>query len=460
MNVHALILAAGKGTRMPSKKPKVMQTLLNDTMLSCVYDALKPIFNDNIFTLVGYKKEFLLEELERISPIAKGKHIEQKELLGTGHALQMALPYFQNTNAEYILVVNGDVPLLSNKLIEKILCTVKEENADVLCTSIMVQEVGAYGRIVREDADLSKEILQIVEAKDYEISQHGLETGEINAGLYVFKTSFAEKFLPKLTNNNANNEYYITDLIALAIENNYKVSVYNAGYDSSLLGINNPYELFEAEEFLRKKRNAEFMKKGVILHNPATISISKDVEIQAGAEIFENCSISGKTCIEAHCTLESHCIIKNSHIKEETHISAFSHIEEALVEKACKVGPYARLRPKAHLCEEVHVGNFVEVKKSIIGKQSKANHLTYIGDAQIGEGTNIGAGTITCNYDGKNKHLTQIGDNCFIGSNTALVAPIQLENNVLIGAGSVITKPVPANTIAVARGKQVNLKRK
>ncbi len=454
MKTCALILAAGKGTRMPSQKPKVMQKLLGDTMLSCVYKALQPVINDNIFTLVGYKKEYLLDELQSISEKAHNQHIEQKELLGTGHALQTAFPSFKEANADYIMVINGDVPLLSSEFIQAILDKTKEENYDVVFATIMVEDVAKYGRVIRNS---SNEVQAIVEAKDYSEEQYGKASGEINAGLYIFKASFAEEFLPKLNNNNANNEYYITDLISLAIDARKKVHAYNAGYDFSLLGCNNPLELSQAEEFLRKKRNENFMQNGVILHNPSTITISQDVEIEAGVEIYQNCELYGKTKISKYCVIESNCVIKNCEIGENNHIASFSHFENASVSSSCKIGPYARLRPSAKLEDNVHIGNFVEVKKSLIEKGAKVNHLTYIGDAEIGAGTNIGAGTITCNYDGKNKFLTKIGKNCFIGSNSAFVAPVEIGENALIGAGSVITKNVKENELVVARSKQVHL---
>ncbi len=454
--VFALILAAGKGTRMPSKSPKVLQTLLGDTMLACVYKSLSTHLDDRIFTLVGYKKELLLDELKNISQAAFDQTVEQKELLGTGHALSSALPAFLEATAEYILVVNGDVPLISPDLIEKLIRGAYTQEFDVLFTTIMVDDVAKYGRVVRTKSGEPK---AIVEAKDYDEALYGAATGEINAGLYIFKTEFAKEFLPKLNNNNANNEYYITDLISLGIQNNKKVVAYNAGRDFSLLGANNPLELSYAEELLRKKRNEEFMQKGVILHNPATITISQNTEIAEGAEIFANCEFYGKNSIGKYCVVESNCVIKNSAIGDETRIASFSHIEKAQVAESCTIGPFARLRPLANLQKEVHVGNFVEIKKATLEEGVKANHLTYIGDAYIGEKTNIGAGTITCNYDGVNKHLTKIGKKCFIGSNTALVAPVELADSVLVGAGSVVTKNADEKDLVVARAKQVNIKR-
>ncbi len=454
---YALILAAGKGTRMPSRKPKVLQTLLGDSMLSCVYACLNKVIDQRIFTLVGYEKELVKEELSSISQEAECMHIVQTELLGTGHALLTALPHFVEKNAEYIIVINGDVPLVATESIEEILNHTFSQKADLVFATIEVDDVAKYGRVVR-NADSS--VHAIVEAKDYDEEKYGKPSNEINAGLYIIKRVFAEEFLPKINNENASGEYYITDLIGLGIKANKKVLAYNYGKDFRFLGANNPLELSFSEEYLRKERNNNLLEKGVLLHNPETITIAKDVEIEAGAEIFACTEIYGKTKIGKYTTISSHCYIKNAEIAEDVTIHSYSHIEKASVASNCKIGPYARLRPLAELEEDVHIGNFVEVKKALVKKGAKANHLTYIGDAEIGERTNVGAGTITCNYDGVNKFKTTIGDDCFIGSNTALVAPVTLANKVLIGAGSVITKDVEENRLALTRTKQAVLARK
>ncbi len=455
-SIYALILAAGKGTRMPSKKPKVLQTILGDSMLACVYNTLSKIVDDRIFTLVGYEKEQVQKELTYISPKAAKNSIVQEKLLGTGQAFKEALPHFKEVCAKYIFVINGDVPLIKEETLLEMIKLAKENQYDCIFASIEVEDIASYGRVVRKENKAYK----IVEAKDYNTEMFGKASNEINAGLYLFSIEFAEEFLPKLKNDNANNEYYITDLVNLGIEENKNVYAYNLGYDFSLLGANNPYELHEAEEFLRKERNNFFMKKGVILHNPTTITIGYEVEIEAGAEIFPHVELYGKSKIAKNVVIDSHCLIKNSIIGEGSHIRNFSHIEEAECQNNCVLGPYARLRPKAKLKDNVKIGNFVEVKKSLLENNVKVNHLSYIGDANIGESTNIGAGTITCNYDGINKFTTEIGANCFIGSNTALVAPVTLEDHVLVGAGSVVTKNAKKDELVIARSKQVNLQKR
>ncbi len=454
---YALILAAGKGTRMPSTKPKVLQKLMGDTMLSCVYDALYDTFEDRIFTLVGYEKEQVLKELKNISEKAHTNSIEQVKLQGTGQAFIEAMPVFDKNNADYILVVNGDVPLLPAEMIGQMLEHARSNSYDILFCTIEVEDISQYGRILR---DKSNKVQAIVEAKDYHEKIHGKASNEINAGLYIFKKEFANEYLPRLENNNANNEYYITDLIKLGIKDNKKVETYQAGYDFRLLGANNPYELHEAEEYLRKERNKKFMLNGVIMHNPSTITIGKDVVIEAGVEICANCEFYGTTKIGFGTVIKSHCIFINSIIGQHNKIRSYCHFEDAKVADNCAIGPYARLRPLADLANEVHIGNFVEIKKSTVANKSKVNHLSYIGDSEIGSETNIGAGTITCNYDGVNKHKTIIGNKCFIGSNTSLVAPIQVGDNTLIGAGTVATKDIDENMLALARAKQVQYKKR
>ncbi len=454
---YALILAAGKGTRMPSTKPKVLQKLMGDTMLACVYDSLKETFDERIFTLVGYEKEQVLKELESISNNAFKNSIEQVKLQGTGQAFKEALPTFQENNADFILVVNADVPLIPADMISNMLDKAIANTCDILFATIEVEDIAQYGRIVR---DKDKKVQGIVEAKDYNIDIHGTASNEINAGLYIFSSKFAEEYLPLLSNNNANNEFYITDLIKLGIENNKNVQTFEAGFDFRLLGANNPYELYEAEEYLRKERTKKFMQNGVILHNPSTITIGKDVKIEAGVEICANCEFYGNTQISFGTVIKSHCVFINTSVGKNCKIRSYCHFENAKVNENCAIGPYARLRPDAQLANDVHIGNFVEIKKSILGNKTKVNHLSYIGDSEIGSETNVGAGTITCNYDGVNKHKTIIGDKCFIGSNTALVAPINLGNEVLVGAGTVVTKDVEDNMLVLARAKQVQTRRK
>ncbi len=448
----ALVLAGGKGTRMHSDKPKVLKTLLGESMLYYVYKALGPFLGKNIFTIVGFGAEYV----EAAFPEMKENFVLQKEQLGTGHALQMGWERIKESGKEYCLVINGDTPLISEKAVKDFLDSVKEDQADISFVSITPDDPCQFGRVTR---DGSGQVTAIVEAKDYDEAVHGPVSGEVNAGIYCLKISSVDGLLSKLTNNNKSGEYYITDLVDLAVECGMNVTAVNCGNSIDLMGINNPYELAQAESALRTRTAVRLLKSGVTLHNWESVIVGPGAEIEHGVEISGPCEIFGKTVIRRGAVIESHVRILNSTIEADALIKAYSHLEDAEVGPECMVGPYGRLRPGAVLHKGAKVGNFVEMKKAVLGEGAKASHLTYLGDSEIGAGTNIGAGTITCNYDGKNKHKTVIGEGAFIGSNTALVAPVTIGKGALIGAGSTITKDVKDGDLGVARGRQVNISR-
>jgi len=441
----ALILAAGKGTRMHSATPKVLQTILAEPMLAYVRSALKPVFENRIWTVVGHCSEMVR------AAFPDAKYIEQKEQLGTGHALACALPALKEAGIKRVLVVNGDMPLLTTKVVEAILSGAR--GADVSVASIVLDDAGNYGRIVRENGHFAG----IVEAKDYDIATLGAPSGEINAGVYVLDIDVAERLLPQIGCNNKSGEYYITDIAALALKENLDVRAVPCGHEVALLGVNGPAELADAEETVRTRIVNELLASGVRIHFPSQVAIGPYAVVEAGSQISGPCQIFGKSHISSGASIEAFCYLSNTFVDEGAVVHPFCHLESAHVGVKALVGPYTRLRIGAVLEEGSHAGNFVELKKAVLGKGAKANHLTYLGDAEIGAGTNIGAGTITCNYDGVNKHKTIIGENAFIGSNTALVAPVSVGDGVLVGAGSVITKNVDSNMLAVARGKQVSL---
>lgn len=303
-------------------------------------------------------------------------------------------------------------------------------------------------------------VTQIIEAKDFRLAYPNSEIFEVNSGIYLVNASVLLAYLPKLSSANASKEYYLTDIISLAKKENIPVEAFCFENAKALLGVNNPLELNQAEEILQQEINLSLMQNGVVMHNPQSIRISPFATIHRGVEIFGPCEIYGKSEIESFTTINSHCVIKNTKIGENCVVQSFCHFENATVGKNAKLGPYARLRPEAKLADDVHMGNFCEIKKSFIGSGSKVNHLSYIGDSQVGSGVNVGAGCITCNYDGKNKHQTIIGDNAFLGSNCAFVAPVKIAKNTLVGAGSVITKDTAENDLAIARARQTNIKRK
>ncbi|WP_419784519.1 bifunctional UDP-N-acetylglucosamine diphosphorylase/glucosamine-1-phosphate N-acetyltransferase GlmU [Maridesulfovibrio sp.] len=448
----ALVLAGGKGTRMHSDSPKVLKTLLGESMLYYVYKALKPALGEDVFTIVGFESG----QVEKAFPAMKDRFVLQEEQLGTGHALQMGWGRIMDAGVEYCLVVNGDTPLIQEQVISDFLAAVKEEGSDLSFMSITPDDPASFGRVIR---DKDGHVTAIVEAKDYDEGVHGPVSGEVNAGIYCLKITVVDSLLSKLNNNNNSGEYYITDLVDLAVECGMNVTAVNAGNSIDLMGINSPFELAQAENALRLRTSERLLKSGVTLHSWESVVVGPGVEIEPGAEIFGPCEIYGRSKIERGAVVESHCRIVDSFVSGGALIKAYSHLEEAQVGPECMVGPYGRLRPGAVLEEGSKVGNFVEVKKAVLGKGAKASHLTYLGDSEIGAGTNIGAGTITCNYDGVNKHKTVIGEGAFIGSNTALVAPVTIGKGALIGAGSTITKNVKDGDLGVARGKQVNISR-
>ncbi len=445
MSKHAaLVLAAGKGTRMHSHKPKVLQTLIGEPMLSYVHFALRPLFENHIWTVIGHGAK----QVQEAYLSEKMRYILQEEQCGTGHALHCALAELQSAGYEHVLVINGDTPLVSTHLLKNFIQAAKD--TDVSFATINLPQPGSYGRVVRHNGH----IVAIVEAKDYDAQLYGPEPCEVNAGIYYLRLQVLAELLPKLTCANNSGEYYITDLIALAVAAKRTVIGVQCDENTSLLGVNTPIELAQSEDILRMRIVSVALNAGIIIHGVQTVRIGPRVILEPGVEIFGPCDISGASRIATGAVLHAHTIIHDSYVEKNAHILPFSHLHGAHVGTGASVGPYGRLRPGAVLKEDARVGNFVEVKKAVLGKGAKASHLSYIGDASIGEKANIGAGTITCNYDGTHKHVTHIGKNAFIGSNTALVAPVHIGDDALIGAGSVITKDVPEGHLGIARGRQ------
>ncbi len=451
MAFAALILAAGKGTRMHSDKPKVLQNVLEQSLLSHVFRALRGHFKENIWTVIGHGAEKVREAFAK-----ENIHfVEQTEQKGTGHAVQQALPILHENTIEYVLVVNGDTPLLTEDTVQHFLESVRAADyPPVAFASIHVPYANAYGRVVR---DASKAVVGIVEAKDYDENMHGVPTGEVNAGVYLLHVPTLATLLPLLSAENKSGEYYLTDVVQLAVQYGHSVHGVLCGEDAQLLGVNSPQELIHAEELLRAALVHKALLAGVLVHNPLNVRLGTEVQLEPGAEIFGPCEIYGTSRVARGAVVRSHCVLHNATVEAGAQVLSFSHLQDAYVGQNAQVGPYARLRPGARLEEKSKIGNFVEVKKATVHKGAKVSHLSYIGDASVGEGANIGAGTITCNYDGKNKFHTDIGAGAFIGSNTALVAPVRVGEGALVGAGSVITKEVPAKGLGIARARQKNL---
>ncbi len=448
----AVILAAGKGTRMHSATPKVLQRILEEPLLRYVYDALDGLCGDMMFTVVGHGAEALAEAF----PARQSGFVLQAEQLGTGHALQCAWPAVQKAEAPYLLVVNGDTPLVRPDVLAELLAEAAAKDADLAFLTLTLEEPGAFGRVLRDKG----EVTAIVEAKDFDPARYGPDPREINAGIYCLRRAAVEPLLPLLECANKSGEYYITDLIGLAVERKLTVLGLNMGNDPDLLGINTPAELSQAEEGMRGRIVSAHQKAGVLIRAARSVRIGPDVRIAPGAEITGPCELYGSTRLEQGSRVDSHCRLEDTAVGSGARLRSFCHAEKADIGPLCTVGPYARLRPGAILEEGAHIGNFVEMKKARLGKGAKAGHLSYLGDADIGAGANIGAGTITCNYDGKAKHQTTIGKEAFIGSNTALIAPVSVGDRAIVGAGSAISKNVPEDHLGIARAPQREIPRK
>lgn len=438
-----VILAAGKGTRMHSRRPKVLQRILEEPLLGWVYQACAPLLGEDILTVIGHGAA----EVRAAFPAYEAGFVEQKEQLGTGHALAYAWPIIVERGYSHALVINGDTPLVSESALRSFLQRCQELETDIAFISLVPEDPGSLGLVLREEG----RVKAIVEAKDFDQALHGPKRGEINAGIYCLRVEAVSALLPLLGNDNKSGEYYITDLVGLGVARGLRVEGLEHGADQSLLGVNSPEELLRSEEVARHDILTRHLKAGVIIRAPQSVRIGPKALIAPGADICGPCEIYGASRIGPGVRIASHCRLEDCVLDEGAEMRSFCHAEKAVVGPCAVVGPYARLRPGAVLEEEAHVGNFVEMKKARLGKGAKANHLTYLGDAEVGPGANIGAGTITCNYDGKNKHRTEIGAGAFIGSNAALVAPVTIGAGALVGAGSVITRDVPEDQLALTR---------
>ena len=438
----SLILAAGKGTRMKSDKPKVLHEVNGVSMLKRVANVLENIGIENNVFILGHKKEEVLQEMGTVP------FVVQEQQLGTGHAILIAKEIIEEFKDD-VLITCGDTPLLKEKTLNEMKNYFYEGNYDCLVLSCKVKDSFGYGRIVKKDGRL----VNMVEQKDATVEEQKID--EINSGVYMFKYDKLIDAISKIDNNNSQGEYYLPDAVKVLVKEGLKVDTYQIFDEEEILGVNSKVQLAQVTKILRNRKNIELMDSGVILIDPETTYIEDEVEIGEDTVIYPNVIIQGKTKIGKNCTILSNTRIENSLIANNVKIES-SLIEQSKIEGGVTIGPFAHLRPKAHLKEDVHIGNFVEIKNATLEKGVKTGHLTYIGDAVIGENTNIGAGTITCNYDGKNKHKTIIGENSFIGSNSVLVAPVNLGSEVYTAAGSVITKNVPNKTLAFGRAKQIN----
>ena len=442
-DLEVSILAAGIGSRMRSNKPKVLQTLAGKPLLAYLLDVVADLKPSTVNVVIGQGADDVRAAFADIDGI---NWVYQAERLGTGHAMQQVVPHLNPNSRSLILL--GDCPLIRLSTLERLI----EVDAPLSVLTVEMDEPFNYGRIIRQGDQISR----IVEEKDTTEDQKLIE--EINTGVMAADTAKLIEWLSDLDNDNAQGEYLLTDIVEHANQSGCQVKGWRVDDAIEVTGINNFAQLADLERALQQRSTQERMLSGVQMMDPARVDIRGHVQTGSGVRIDVNVIFEGEVTLGDDVDIGPNCIVRDSTIESGAIIRANSIVEEASVGAGAIVGPYARLRPGADLSEDVHIGNFVEVKKSKIGKGSKANHLAYLGDATIGEGVNIGAGTITCNYDGANKYQTSIGDAAFIGTNASLVAPVTIGAGATVGAGSTITKDVDAEVLAVSRGKQVSIR--
>lgn len=439
-----VILAAGQGSRMKSSLPKVLHTIGGKSMLQHVIDSAMTLENSRSHIVIGHGAE-------KVESALSGQGVQfalQAEQLGTGHAVAQAMPNISDNGV--VLVLYGDVPLTRPETMAE-LVKIAERGQFGLLTVNLADPTG-YGRIVRSDAG---DVVAIVEHKDASEAQRAIT--EVNTGILALPTALLREWIPQLSANNVQGEYYLTDIIAMAAEQGVRIQAIQPATEQEVQGVNNRLQQAELERWYQSRQADALMLEGVSLADPSRIDIRGEVSVGHDVAIDINVILEGRVEIGDNVTIEANCIIKDSVIGSGSHIKANSLLDQAVVADHCDIGPFARLRPGSHLASNAKIGNFVETKKASIGEGSKVNHLSYIGDAEIGAGVNVGAGTITCNYDGVNKSTTEIGDGAFIGSNSALVAPVKIGAGATVGAGSTITKEIKADQLAITRAKQTNL---
>lgn len=443
MDLHIVILAAGKGTRMRSSLPKVLHGVAHKSMVKHVIDAAHALSAAGIHLVYGHGGELMQERLAAESV----SWALQSEQLGTGHAVAQAMPAVPDD--ALVLVLYGDVPLIRPETLKALLA--KRESGGLSLLTVTLDNPSGYGRILREGG----QVVGIREQKD--ASESELAINEVNTGILAAEAPDLKRWLGALSNNNAQGEYYLTDIIAMAHGEGKPIATGHPLDAMEVEGANNRVQLAALERAYQQRQAEQLMLSGATLRDPARIDVRGEVSVGEDVLVDVNVIFEGKVVIGNKVIIDSGCVLKDCTIGDGSHIKANSLVEDAEVGRHCTLGPFARLRPGAVMKDNSHVGNFVEMKKAVLGEGSKANHLTYLGDAEIGNGVNIGAGTITCNYDGANKSLTRIEDGAFIGSNSSLVAPVTVGKNATVGAGSTVTKDVAEAQLAIARAKQRNI---
>lgn len=443
MSLDIVILAAGQGTRMRSALPKVLHPVAGKSMLGHVIDTARQLQPHSIHVVIGHGAEAVRERLAA----PELNFVLQAEQLGTGHAVAQALPAL---SAERVLILYGDVPLIAAETLQRLLALVSDKQLGLL--TVQLADPTGYGRIVR-GAD--GQVEAIVEHKDANAAQRAISEG--NTGILAVPGKHLADWLGRLSNSNAQGEYYLTDVIAMAVADGLVVATEQASDEIEVLGANDRIQLSQLERHYQYRAGRRLMAQGVTLIDPARFDLRGEVTVGRDVLIDINVILEGQVVIEDGVHIGPNCVIKDSVLRQGAIVKANSHLDGADVGEGADCGPFARLRPGSVLGAKAHVGNFVELKNAKLGAGAKAGHLSYLGDAEIGARTNIGAGTITCNYDGANKFKTVLGEDVFIGSNSSLVAPVSLGDGATTGAGSTVTADVPANTLAVGRAKQRNI---
>lgn len=448
MGIEVIVLAAGKGTRMYSDLPKVLHPLAGKPMLTHVLDAAMGVGAERVHLVSGFQSSLVREHYANSTDAQQLNWVEQLEQLGTGHAVMQAAPFLSDQNM--VLVLYGDVPLIKTDTLVSLLA--KADDSGIAVLTLVTPKPHGLGRMIRNSAS---EITAIVEEKDASEAQRQIT--EINTGIMAFRAGLLKRWLQQLNTNNAQGEYYLTDTVAIAHKESIRIGSLQTHDENEVQGVNNRLQLAELERAYQVAQARALALSGVTIADLARLDVRGNLKTGRDVTIDINVVFEGNNTLGNRVTIGPNVVLINCVIGDDTSILANSHLENVVIENGCQVGPYARLRPGTLLKSGAKIGNFVETKKAVVGVGSKINHLSYVGDAELGESVNVGAGTITCNYDGVNKFKTTIKSGAFIGSNTALVAPVTVGVDATVGAGSVITTDVPDADLAVARGKQKNI---